>query len=1021
MTRAVRLLLCALPALMVPAGESGESAIRFNRDIRPLLSDNCYRCHGPDADAREAGLRLDLEEEAVRDRGGYRAIDRDRPARSRLLSRITARDPSERMPPPASGKSLAPEEIGLLTRWIESGAGWEGHWAWQPPVRPPVPEAGHPGWRGHPVDRFIAARLERENLEPSPSADRRTLIRRLSLDLRGLPPTATEVERFVGDGDPFAFERVVDRMLASPAFGERMAVHWLDLVRYADTVGYHGDQPYSVWPYRDYVIGAFNRNLPFDRFTREQIAGDLLESATREQRVASGYNRLHRITAEGGAQEGEYLAKYAADRVRTTASVWMGSTLGCAECHDHKFDPFTARDFYSFAAFFADLKERGFYGGNQWEPRMPLPDPRQERELARLDASIADLEAVLSTPTEELVGGQLAWEERVRSLEEAGALIWAPLPPAGATAREGTELRILADASVLATGANPEKEVYRVILPAGGAPLSALRLEALPHPSLDGGSLSRGGGDFVLTGFEVTVGSGDRRRTVSVARARADFSRKGYEVARAIDGRADTGWAVEGGERKERRVAVFTFAEPLVPAEGESLHVTLRHESSHARHNLGRFRLSGIALEDPGLEETGLPPDIHRAILVPWADRDPETVEALADHWWERTPILDETRRRLARARDRRKRLQEEIPTMLVSRSVAPREMRILPRGDWMDRSGEVVDPALPVFLAGSSPGGERLSRLDLADWLVARDNPLTARTFVNRLWQLHFGRGLSRVPDDLGSQGEWPTHPELLDWLAVEFMESGWDVKHMVRLLVTSRAWRQSSTASRWLRDRDPGNELFARQTAFRIDAEFVRDMMLSLSSLGVDTLGGPSARPHQPPGYYAQLNFPRRTYQADTGPGRYRRGLYTHWQRTFLHPGMKAFDAPSREECTALRPRSNTPLQSLALFNDPSHVEAARAFAVRIVSRGEGEAPDRVRWAFRQALGRSPRPAEAEVLLRLFSESRGRYAADPEAAAELAPVSRSSTEEAPPGDLAAWTMVARALMSLHETITRY
>ncbi len=1015
----VRLVSCLAVLPLVLQAQPG--GIRFDRDIRPILSDNCYSCHGPDAGSRKAGLRLDLEEEALSDRGGSRAIDRENPSRSLLLSRISHPEASERMPPAESGKALGPEEIGLLARWIESGAVWEGHWAWTPPRRPDLPEVRTPQWGRHPVDRFLAARMEREGLEPSPPADPATLVRRLSLDLRGLPPSQEEVDAFLGDRGNFAFERLVDRFLASPAFGERMAVHWLDLVRYADTVGYHGDQPYSVWPYRDYVIDAFNRNLPFDRFTREQLAGDLLPEATREQRIASGYNRLLRITSEGGAQDREYLAKYAADRVRTTASVWLGSTLGCAECHDHKFDPFTARDFYSFAAFFADLDEKGYYSGSRWEPRLPLPTPRQERELARLENRVGELESALETPTEELASAQLAWEESVRSLDDSGRLLWTPLVPLSVESLEGTVPRILADGSVLATGPNPDVEVFQVELPSGDSPVAALRLEALLHPSLDQGGLSRGGGDFVLTGFEAEAGTGEEYRKLVLKGAQADHSRKGFEVARAIDGRSGTGWAVDGQARKQPGTAVFALDRPVEPGPGRRLRVTLRFESEHARHVIGRFRLSAIPLERAGLEETGLPGEVYRSIRTRWGRRSSSQQVLLTRYWRERSPLIEAAEARLAGARRDRDRLRGEIPTMLVSRSVAPRETRVLPRGDWMDGSGEVVGPALPVFLAPGPPPGDPLTRLDLADWLVSRDNPLVARTFVNRLWQICFGRGLAAVPDDLGSQGRRPSHPELLDWLAVEFMESGWDVKRMMRLLVTSRAWRQTSAASRWLRERDPENRLVARQTAYRLDAEFVRDMALSLSGLKADRLGGPSVRPHQPAGYYAQLNFPRRTYQPGAGADQHRRGLYTHWQRTFLHPALKAFDAPSREECTAARPRSNTPLQSLALLNDPSQVEAAQAFARRILREGGGNPAARARWAFRQVLGRIPSASEAGTLLELHGQSLERYAGDPEAAAELASLEPPLADGDAVDDLAAWTMVARALFSLHETFTRH
>ncbi len=999
-----------------------DAEIRFNRDIRSILSNKCYTCHGPDKNSREGDLRLDVESLAKADRGGYFVIDSVHPAKSELLARITTEDEDDVMPPHGEGKALTSQEVALLTKWVESGAEWEGHWAYLPPVKAPVPEVENPDWRRNAVDRFIGARLESEGLQPSDPADRRTLIRRIFLDLTGLPPSADDVARFENDRDRFAFDHVVDRLLASPHFGERMAVNWLDLVRYADTVGYHGDQDYSVWPYRDYVIQAFNQNLSFDQFTREQLAGDLLQGANRDQKVASGYNRLHMITAEGGAQDKEYLAKYAADRVRTTSSVWLGSTMGCAECHDHKFDPFTTKDFYSFAAFFSDLKERGFYGGNRWEPQIPLPTETQETRMEALTRQVASLEASLTTSTELLVNGQFDWEAQLRAAEENGELLWEPIRPLGLQSTEGASLRVLADRSVLVTGANPEKDTYYVKLAPEREQVTGIRLEALTHPSLDKESLSRGGGNFVLTDFKVDRldSNGEVTDTVTIASAKADFSQGGFGVSKAIDGNKSSGWAVDGSKKIADRRAVFTFGSPLDLAEGETIRVTLAHQSDHKRHNLGRFRLSVISIEKPGIEETGVPSDIYRAVLKSFEERSEKEQTRLTSFFRGQTPLLDDTRVQLASTKASRDRLKKEIPTMLVSQSVKPRQMRVLPRGNWLDESGDVVAASFPGFLA--SKAEKELSRLDLADWMVSASNPLTARTFVNRLWKQFYGTGLSKVLDDVGSQGEWPTHPELLDWLAVEFMESGWDVKHLVKTLVTSQTYRQSSVASDYLKEKDPFNRLYARQTAFRLDAEVVRDVALSVSELRVDQLGGPSVKPYQPAGYYAQLNFPTRTYQADKGASQYRRGVYTHWQRTFLHPSMKAFDAPSREECTAERSRSNTPLQSLALLNDPSYVEAARVFAERIMSC-DGEAIGaQVRWAFTEAVCRKPSTREVKILTELYQESAERFADDKEAAEALLGVGGApASGDCEPAELAAWTMVSRAILNLHELITRY
>lgn len=810
--------LCVTQRAVDGAEETGD--IQFNRDIRPILAENCFQCHGPDAGTREADLRLDTQAGLFGESAsGEMAIVPGRADQSELFRRITASEDYERMPPDDSNKSLTDGEIELVRNWIAQGAQWQGHWAFFPPQRTKPPSIDGDAWSRNPLDRFILARLASEGLASSAAADRITLIRRLSFDLTGLPPRLEEVQAFVDDDRPFAYERLVDRLLASPHYGERMAIHWLDLVRFADSGGYHSDTEHSISPYRDYVIEAFNGNLPFDCFTREQLAGDLLPNPTLQQRVASGYNRLNKTTEEGGAQAGEYLVKYAADRVRTTAGTWLGLTLGCAECHDHKYDPVSTKDFYSFAAFFADVKERGVYSRGGREPELPVPTETQAAHVARIEAEIAKLQQSLTT------GGNDPSEEAIAA------------------------------------------------------------------------------------------------------------------VPTQID------------ELKGKRSAI-----------------------------------------------------------------------------------------------------EKQMTRTMVTVSVDPREIRILPRGNWLDHSGDVVSPALPTYFGGTDEASEdeaeeatveieqiqideksvegeaveevaepRLTRLDLADWFTSPDNPLTARVFVNRLWELFYGTGLSKQLDDLGTQGEWPTHPELLDWLAVEFRESGWDVKHMVRLLVTSSTYRQSSFTSESLGRIDPLNRFYARQSRWRLDAEMIRDNALAVSGLLTDRVGGRSVKPYQPAGYWSHLNFPKRKWAHDTGPNQYRRGLYTHWQRTFLHPSLLAFDAPSREECTAQRTVSNTPKAALTLLNDPTYVEGARVFAVRILTEGGSEARNRIRWAWQEAVSREPEDREIELLLSLLEANRNVYEQDADSARGLLEVGLSPTPpEFDAVEIAAWTSVARALFNLNEFITR-
>jgi hypothetical protein len=766
-------LACLLAAA---AAAKAAPPVDYDRDIRPVLASQCYACHGPDEKARKAKLRLDVRDDAVK----AGAFVPGKPDESELLKRITAKDADEVMPPPKSKKpQLTPAQVELFRRWIADGAKYSDHWSFAKLVRPAVPN----GPTRNPIDAFIREKVTAAGMTPAPEADRVTLIRRLSFDLTGLPPTPEEVRAFVTDTSPDAYEKLVERLLASPHFGERMAVFWLDLVRYADSIGYHSDNPMNVSPYRDYVIRSFNENRPFDRFTVEQLAGDLLPNPTREQKVATAYNRLLQTTEEGGAQAKEYEAKYSADRVRNFGQVWLGGTVMCAECHNHKFDPYTQADFYSLAAFFADVQE-GAVGRR--EAGMPITTPDQDARLRGL----ADAEAA-------------------------------------------TRAKLTATAAVV--------------------PGAVLRRE--------------------------------RAALAAATKAKTDYD--------------------------------------------------------------------------------------------------------------------------------------NSLPRVLVTTAGPPRTIRILARGNWLDTSGLVVTPNTPGFLPPLSKKAGRYTRLDLANWTVSADNPLTARVFVNRLWKLYFGRGIARSLEESGAQGELPTHPELLDWLAAEF-RAGWDVKKVVRLMVLSSTYRQSSAETPAVREKDPANRLFARQGRWRLDAEFVRDTALSVSGLLNRQVGGPSVKPYQPAGYWAALNFPTREWQKDAGEKVYRRGMYTHWQRSFPHPAMLAFDATSREECTCERPRSNIPQQALVLLNDPEFVEAARAFAVKTIAEGGKDDGARLGWAFERATGRKPKPQEATILLGLLAKHRAEYAADAEAAKKVLAVGDAPAPKDNPAELAAWTSVCRAVLNLHETITR-
>jgi hypothetical protein len=1003
--------------------------IEFNRDIRPILSDKCFQCHGPDRNKREADLRLDTED-GLHGRGDKPGtIVAGQPDKSELFHRVVTTDADLHMPPAATGKALKPREIELLRRWIEQGGKFEGHWAFLPLRVDPAVAALTDTEATARIDEFLDATRQQNHLHESPEADRATLLRRLHFDLTGLPPSETEVAEFLADTSPSAFEKKVDLLLASPHYGERLAMWWLDLVRYADTVGYHGDQEMSVSPFRQYVIDAFNANKPFDQFTREQLAGDLLPNATLEQKIASGYNRLGMMSQEGGVQDKEYLAKYIAERVRNASGTWMGVTLGCAECHDHKFDPFTARDFYRFEAFFADIQEKGLYKSpnpnGAWGSFVKIPTQEQTAELARLDQKIIELKTTLDTPTPELAAAQSDWEQTQNS--------WTVLQPDSVTSQEGVTLTRQSDGSYLASSTNPAKDTYTITLKNMPAGITAFRLDVLPDESLPGKGPGRAGnGNFVLSEFiaKVKPATGDER-PVTLQNATATYEQTGaaenhpnkkWAIEAAIDGDKNGkpwGWAIME-KAGQPHTAIFETAENLTLEEGASLTIQMLQNHDAAEHTIGRFRLAVTTNPRPVRVIDLAPPQIAAILAIPTADRNEAQRAEVAKHYRSIAPALEPQRQELAATQKTRDDLDANIEITLTTVTVEPRMVRVLARGNWMDETGEVVAPAFPEALGPVASTDKRLTRLDLAQWLVSRENPLTARAITNRLWKIYFGAGLSRRLDDLGAQGEWPSHPQLLDYLAARFMDTGWDFKRLIKTIVMTQAYRQSSHPNAMQTESDPYNRWLARQGRFRLDAELIRDNALSISGLLVTKIGGKSVRPYQPPGYWAYLNFPQREWQNGAGDDLYRRGLYTHWQRQYLHPSILAFDAPSREECTADRPRSNTPLQSLVLLNDPTYVEAARAFA-ELILRHEGTDAQRLDYAFHRALSRPIEPHETEILLKLLQTHLSEYGADPAAAKDLLSVgARPLPQDLSPASLAAWTDVARTILNLHEVITR-
>ncbi len=1038
------------------AGSPAASEVSFNRDIRPIMADTCFRCHGPDKNTRMAGLRLDIREEALKpSASGAIPIVPGDPAESAIVQRVFATKPALLMPPKYAHKELSEAQKETIRQWVAEGARYEGHWAYQPVRRPAVPRVA--GTIRNPVDAFIQDRLARAGLKPAPEADRHTLIRRVSLDLTGLPPTPAEVDAFVNDNAPNAYEKLVDRLMASPRYAEKQAIHWLDAVRYADTCGFHGDNIFPAWPYRDYVLKSLRDNKPFDQFTREQLAGDLMPNAAPEQIVASAYNRLNRTSAEGGIQPKEYLAKYAADRVRTTSSVWFGATMGCAECHDHKFDPITAKDFYSMKAFFADIEETGLVpdkGARAWGTQLALPDEAQKSRLADLDKRIEETGLRLSAAVWPLIDRRAELEEDLERRYHAGELAWRFQRPITAESARGAVLKIYNDELVtaqvnerasivtkevpgqgliVAGGPNPDNEIYTVTLKPGPGVWTALGIEVVQDESLPGARVARGADRFVLTGVELEIAG---KGWVPLILAASNLSPPIPDLPdmAAIDGNPKTGWGMSRYGEVRSPFLSLRFGEKIATDANTELNVRLRHDSEYRRATIGRFRLAlsaaghswpggdGSAPNSDGAKKgsMGVSDDAVKAFAKSAAERTESDRHAIWDHLVWSSPTVQPLIVELARLEAERSLLDSSIPRVVVTVATEPGETRILPRGNWMDDSGPIVEPAVPEFLATLDTNGRRATRLDLAEWIVSKENPLTARVFVNRTWRQFFGTGFSKVLDDLGSQGEWPTHQELLDWLAAGFMD-GWDMKNVVRTIVLSHTYCQTSLGSKEAEARDPDNRLLARQSRFRVDAEVVRDIALSVSGLLVEKFGGPSVRPYQPEGYLAALNFPKREYAESHGDGLYRRGVYTLWQRTFLHPTLATFDAPSREECTLNRVNSNTPLQALVLLNDPIYIEAARVFAQNILHDGGAGLDTRIDWAFRRAAGRTPSAAERRILAGLYERNLRRFARDPQSAIEFV-----STGEAPAAggvnvpELAAMTTVARAILNMHETIAR-
>ena len=1089
MTRAALLsaFLVSVSLLSAEPTINGPTPVDFQRDVRPVLADNCFACHGPDSNARQADLRLDTREGAFADRGGYRLIVPGDAAGSKLFVRMSHPQEIARMPPPSAERYPSPEQVETVRRWIDQGAEWSAHWAYEPPLRPAIPETAETTRAINEVDAFVLARLQEEGLGLAAEADGRTLLRRLSFDLTGLPPDPADVADFLGDASPDAYEKQVDRLLESPHYGERMAMQWLDLARYADTHGFHIDGRRDMWQWRDWVISAFNDNKPFDEFTIEQLAGDLLPQPTLDQKIATGFNRNHMINHEGGAIPAEYHTEYVVDRVETVSTVWMAMTMGCARCHDHKYDPITQKEFYEFYAFFNSVDELGLDGVNgNAVPMLQLPDTSQEDKLGQLDEAIRSVQADL--PESRIQSELAGWEQTARSTipRSGGEGLEAHYEMEGGFADSSGNYRhgrIMRGEPLFATakagqGAGFDVDTHIAFPGTSDIDLSRPFTVAfwIQHAGLvEKSVLHKMDGPDSQRGLAMTLS-----RPVSIP----DTLRREYDLtvqlsssaSEAIVAKTKAPLRNQRGEDSAYHIAISYDGSGR--AEGLRLHLNGKHvESAVLSDSLagspkndlpfeigaGRFggRYTGtlddlrvysrvLAASEIGVLYTHEP--IRSMLGDPYIDCQEvlaDTPAKPADDIYAPKPDTDVTRcrsrtsrlkdyylsyaapetdrhlyARLQALRRERSALQKAVPNVMVMRELPqPRETFMLARGDYRNRA-EKVSPATPDWLS-SFPAGAPRNRLGLARWMVSPEHPLTSRVAVNHYWQSYFGNGLVKTAEDFGLQGQLPTHPALLDWLARDFVESGWDIKALQKKIVMSATYRQRSHVTPALLAKDPENRLLARGPRYRLQAESVRDNALAASGLLDVSIGGPSVFPYQPEGLWKEMAygdmFTAQVYRQGSGADLYRRSMYTFWKRTIPPPSLGVFDAPDREKCIARRSRTNTPLQALVLMNDPTYVEASRALAQRMVQEGGSSGADRVRFAYERALARPPSQAESRLLEDLAREQADKFEAAPELARELLRIGESPTDgDIPAAELAAWTVVASSILNLDETISK-
>jgi hypothetical protein len=1029
--------------MMLGSFARGEDAVvEFNRDIRPIFSDKCYTCHGPDAANRKTKLRFDVEDGArIELSKGRKAIIPGDPLQSEVYKRVASLDPALRMPPAYMGREkLTDGEIGLIRRWIEQGAQWERHWSFIPPKRRPPPQVAETSWPRNPIDSFVLARLEREGLKHSPEADRRTLIRRVTLDLTGLPPTPNEVQAFLNDGSPNAYENVVDRLLATSRYAERMAFRWMEAARYGDTNGYQTDGVRDMWRWRDWVINAFDRNMPFDQFTIEQLAGDLLPNPTLDQRIATAFHRNHRTNAEGGIVPEEFRVEYVADRAETTSTVWLGLTVGCARCHDHKYDPVKQKEY----AYFNNVPEKGLvYNFGNEEPYIKAPTAEQERQLAELDLSVADAEQRWQSLAPELLEAQRKWERKIGRSKTPDWTFTEGLTFHSPLAGRRSRVEVAGCA---------KNDVY-CDLPVVEGPAGKARQFDDKHFLESDGDVANF--DY-LQPFTFAAWIRPESNNGAVLSHYEDYFEGQGHGLYLIDGKirlhvvfrwTDIGLRVEtfhpvklnewqhvlvtyDGKRKASGVHVYVNGEPqeLKVLFDEltwpmDLKLPLRIGAG------GGLRFKG-AIDDVRVYRTALTPEQAATISLRRSIREiaamPPEARTKAESDKLQFAFLDRASpKEIRRARDQlraarieRERFWGSIPTVMVMAEGKARDTFVLKRGAY-DNPGDLVTPGVPSILP-PMPAGWPNNRVGLARWLVDRANPLTARVTVNRFWQMYFGTGLVKTVQDFGSQGDWPAHLELLDWLACEFMDAGWNVKALQKTIVTSATYRQASAVTPELLQKDPENRLLARGPRLRLGPEMIRDQALAVSGLLVEKVGGPSVKPYQPPGLWQELAGGK-GYEQDSGEGLYRRSLYTYWKRTVAPPFMVNFDSPNRETCTVRETRTNTPLQALDLMNEVTFVEAARRLAERMMMEGGKQPRERVELAYELVLARPPKPAEMQVLFDTLAGFEARYRRDRKYAkafvnhGDSPQISKLDARE-----LAAYTSIASLILNLDEAVTK-